>query len=184
MSSIRDDERYVAAGPMRIVLWCVLLLCSACFFLTGSLIPLAHIEFLDFPHNVERVFDNCIILDDGRKVSFGQLKYLPTNVVVSIALSGGVEISKDGNIYGLLRFYYPGRSPYVYVRKRIDVVALAVATDPDCLDLRFAKGDDWNRLRKELVEKPQLKTLNGGRWRVGNEAWVHAVRGYLASGCK
>lgn len=62
--------------------------------------------------------------------------------------------------YGLLRFYYfPGRTPYVYVRKRLNVVSLAIATDPDCLRPELTKRDEWERLYQVLVDKRSLRKL-------------------------
>lgn len=181
INDVRYEETFFAARPMKVVAWSVLSFCLVSFVLTGSFVPLVDIESLNSSHNVTRVLNNGIELDDGRTVYFRQLQYFPTNAVVLAALSKGVEIANDGTVYGLLRFYYfPGRTPYVYVRKRLNVVSLAIATDPDCLRPELTKRDEWERLYQVLVDKRSLRKLKNGCWRVGYEAWVDAVTKYLA----
>lgn len=114
-----------------------LLLLSGCHsLLTGSPIPLWHIEHLDHPIAVKAIDPEALVLADGRRVRLPFIKRLPRNNPVFVrVLSHGVEISRQGRVIGLIDpRRMCGNDPVAFYRQRIDLGKLAGLLDPDGID--------------------------------------------------
>jgi hypothetical protein len=116
---------------------CVLLGLSGCHtLLTGSPVPLWHIERLDRPVSVRTVGEDALVLADGRRFRLPFIKRLPTEAAVFVrALEHGVEVGQEGVVFGLIE---PpricGNDPVVFYRERVNLSELAGLLDPDGID--------------------------------------------------
>ena len=122
---------------LRWAIVCPLLALSGChMLLTGSPVPLWHIERLDHPVPVGAVGEDALVLADGRRVRLPFIKRLPKDDrVFARALGHGVEVGQAGEVFGLIE---PpricGNDPVVFYRERINLSQLAGFLDPDGID--------------------------------------------------
>jgi len=106
------------------------------FAITGSPIPLWHLEKLSAPEPVQAIQGNVLVLADGREVRLPWIKELPKDhPLFQAAVQEGVEIRSDGRVFGLLWMErYCGNDPYLWKRLKIDLSELAGAIHPEGLD--------------------------------------------------
>ena len=114
-----------------------LLALSGCHLLmTGSPVPLWHIERLDHPVPVRAIGQGALVLADGRQAKLPFLKALPKgDPVFARALEHGVEVDGSGAVYGLIdppRIC--GNDPVVFYRERVNLSELAGLLNPDVMD--------------------------------------------------
>lgn len=124
-------------GLLGRILVIPLLTLSGChMLLTGSPIPLWHIERLNNPVTVTAIEREVLVLADGRRVRLPFIKRLPQeNAVFVRALRHGVEVGEDGRVFGLIE---PprmcGNDPVVFYRFRANLSELASVLDPSRID--------------------------------------------------
>jgi len=92
--------------------------------LTGSFFPIHKVESLENPLAVKRWTTEGLILENGRTVQLPGLRSLPKeSAALAEATKRGVEIRKDGRVFGLMRIHHwCGNDP---VREHIARVDLA-----------------------------------------------------------
>jgi hypothetical protein len=107
--------------------------------MTGSPIPLWHIEKLDAPVPVSTAAEHHLVLQDGRKITLPFIKTIPyDSPLFKAALANGIEITRDGEAYGLMwsdRFC--GNDPVAWRRLRVNLSNLAGALSPEGIDPAF-----------------------------------------------
>jgi hypothetical protein len=132
----KPGTRRRASWLGRILLFPLLALSGCHMLLTGSPIPLWHIERLHDPVTVTAVEREVLVLADGRRFRLPFIKRLPHgNPVFVRAVSHGVEVGEDGRFFGLIdppRMC--GNDPVVFYRQRIDLSELAGLLDFDGID--------------------------------------------------
>jgi hypothetical protein len=136
-SEVGKDKSRAGGSWLRwLIVYPVLSLSGCHMLLTGSPIPLWHIEHLNHPVVVKEVIDKSLILADGRRVSLPFIKRLPMSDPVFLkALKHGVEVGQDGEVVGLITVYhYCGNDPYHSRTFRINLSDLAGYMDPDGID--------------------------------------------------
>lgn len=120
----------------RILLIPLLALSGCHTLLTGSPIPLWHIERLNNPVTVTAIERDVLVLADGRRVRLPFIKRLPQeNAVFVRAVSHGVEVGEDAQVFGLIdppRMC--GNDPVVFYRMRANLSDLAGVLDPSGID--------------------------------------------------
>jgi hypothetical protein len=125
----RKVLRWLLLYPLLIVGGCHTLM-------TGSPIPLWSIETLDVPLPVSATTENHLVLQDGRTVTLPFIKRIPhENPLFKSAISNGIEVASDGEVYGLMwsdRFC--GNDPVAWRRLRVNLSNLAGALQPESLD--------------------------------------------------
>ena len=104
--------------------------------LTGSPIPLWHIEHLNAPVVVRSISETHFILEDGRKVALPFIKELPQeNPLFLASIADGIEVSPSGDMYGLMwSDRNCGNDPVVWRRLRTNLSLLAGALHPAGID--------------------------------------------------
>lgn len=104
--------------------------------LTGSPIPLWHLESLDSPVQVKEITEEHLILADGRTVRLPFIRRLPaSDPHFVVPVSQGVEVSDSGDVYVLMWVdRICGNDPYRWVRMRVNLSELAAAIDPTGID--------------------------------------------------
>ncbi|MFH0880243.1 MAG: hypothetical protein V2A34_11065 [Lentisphaerota bacterium] len=96
------------------------------WYLTGSPIPLWHMERLHQPAPVASFTTNSITLADGRILSAPELSIIPV-CVASNLFQHGVEIDPRGEIFVLAVFRpWCGNDPYRYISRRVTLKKEAV----------------------------------------------------------
>ncbi len=119
-----------------IVVYPALALAGLLTMLTGSPIPLWHIEHLNAPVNVRSISKTHFVLDDGRKVALPFIKELPNeNPLFLASIGDGIEVSPRGDVYGLMwSDRNCGNDPVVWRRLRTNLSFLAGALHPAGID--------------------------------------------------
>lgn len=104
--------------------------------LTGSPIPLWHIEHLNAPVVVRSISEMHFILADGRKVALPFIKELPQeNPLFLASIADGIEVSPTGEVYGLMWLDRNcGNDLVVWRRLRTNLSFLAGALHPAGID--------------------------------------------------
>jgi hypothetical protein len=104
--------------------------------MTGSPIPLWHVEKLVSPVAVKEVSADELLLEDGRHIRLPLISSLPKgNPLFLAAIREGVEVRDDGEVIGLLWVDRScGNDPFVWTRYRINLSELAVALEPSGID--------------------------------------------------
>lgn len=104
--------------------------------ITGSPIPLWHIETLDNPLRVTAVRSEGLLVEDGRLVPLPFIRELPhDNPLFRIAIARGVDVAPDGSVHGLVwRDRACGNDPVVWSRVRVNLSELAGALHPGGID--------------------------------------------------
>jgi hypothetical protein len=122
--------------PGRILLVPLLMFSGCHMLLTGSPIPLWHIERLRSPVAVVAIERETLVLDDGRRVRLPFIKRIPQdNPVFLRVLRHGVEVGDNGEVFGLIDpSRMCGNDPVVFYRRRIDLSELAGLLDFDGID--------------------------------------------------
>lgn len=86
-----------------LVFWPVLIVSGFHTLLTGSPIPLWHLENLHSPIPVRSVTETAIVLEDGQQVSLPFISKLPRHdPVLQAAINQGVEVGRDNEVWGLV----------------------------------------------------------------------------------
>ena len=119
-----------------------------------------------------------IILDGGMsELKVSMLKYFPGNDAMRSALKKGVAINRDGTITGVLAIECPGLfNPLAKKEIYVNIVALAIVTDPNCLNTNaIAVDDPLIPLLKQMPDTSLLSTMKSTGWRIGNTAWLDAA---------
>ena len=127
----------------RIVV-CVVLSLGACLtLLTGSPIPLWHIETLNDPVTVTSVTESQLVLEDGQGIALPYITAIPhDNPLFQTAISEGIEIDADGNAFGLMRLDRGcGNDPVVWYKVRVNLGDLAGALNPSGIDQSIVHPD-------------------------------------------
>ena len=122
-----------------------LLLVAGCHtLLTGSPIPLWHIDQLEAPRIVKSVSASHLELADGQNVALPFIKALPQdNPFFQEALSSGIEISPTGEVFGLMWLdRHCGNSPVLWRKRRVNLSELAAALHPAGMDDSIVHPDE------------------------------------------
>lgn len=129
---------------------------------TGGILPIMVSGGLDNPLQVVSVCGNSILLENGRQIELSELRYLPTNRILSQAFARGVSIQSFDPIKN--RESVP--CAFVTIRTThplihwhfcpVDVSALAILVDPDCLSPSFEKVKTDNAERLTPGARPQF----------------------------
>src|ERR1041384_6010110 len=94
-------------NPWKLLCWLVLgplFLFGGChMFLTGSPIPLWHLESLDNPIPITAISEDNLVVQDGRTITRPFITKIPhDNPFFKTAIANGVEVTKDGELFGLM----------------------------------------------------------------------------------
>lgn len=103
---------------------------------TGCPIPLWHLELLKDPLVVKTVGESELELADGRRFSLPFIKTLPPDQpLFQEAISRGVEIASDGEVFGLMWSDRGcGNDSCYWRRLRVNLSNLAAALYPEGID--------------------------------------------------
>lgn len=128
---------------LKLVLGAVLGCALFHMMLTGSPVPMWHIEALENPRQVVEVTDNAILMDDGNRLALPFIKTLPAEHAVFLeALAEGVEVDRDGEVIGLLRVKrICSNDPVVYSKLRVNLSDLAGVLNPSGIDNEIVTAD-------------------------------------------
>ena len=133
----------------RIVLYPLLTLSGCHMLLTGSPVPLWHIERLNNPIAVTTVGDT-LVLANGRRVRLPFIKTIPKDDPVFVrALEHGVEVDEKGEVFGLIdppRMC--GNDPVIFYRKRANLSDLAGILNPGGIDDSIVHPDEVRSLKE------------------------------------
>jgi len=146
-----------------------LLYCGCNVMLTGSPIPLSHIETLHSPVRVTTWVESGLVLADGRVIAVPGHPKLPNeSKALSEAMSRGVEVGKDGSLTGLVRFFHGcGNDPVRFDLRRINIGHLLSFFEMRALD-------EHASLNKEGFYEPGPFTKTGA---FGDSGWYSAEGG-------
>jgi hypothetical protein len=187
------------------ILYPLLLLCSAHTLMTGSPIPLWHLESLDVSEKVSFVTERHLVLADGTALTLPNIKELPhINPLLQTAILNGIEIDPHGNVYGLMWVdRICGNDPVVWRRLRVNLSHLSGALHPAGIDdslldfetlaflqdnridisrpnrshqQRHLTGWDLMRIRKVGKEVEYLQTRRNGKDESSNSSKSWASR--------
>ena len=130
------------------------------------------------------VVDGRLVLNDcGVELHFPLLTYMPQNDVVDAALRKGVEIRADGEVICVLQVECPGFfNPVSYEERYVNLVALAIATDPKCINVVVA--DDMPELMSIVSQRssdPRFTKMGVDGWGLINTAFLNAVAEVISS---
>jgi hypothetical protein len=131
-----------------------LLTFSGCHMLmTGSPIPLWHIDRLHGPVAVVAISREALVLADGRWVRLPFVKSLPKDdPAFAQALRHGVEVGDDGEVFGPIdppRMC--GNDPVVFRRVRANLSDLAGLLDPDGMDDSKIPPDAIQEIKDHVI---------------------------------
>ena len=134
------------------------------FLLTGSPIPIIHVESLQHPVRVLSWNQGGLLLRDGRTLRLPGVHSLPsTSAALTELTKRGVEIAPDGHIYCLVDVHHwCGNDP---VRKDLRKVDLSAALQ----FLHVGETDTPLRLAEQTARAPGGSFSEWG-WNV-SEAW-------------
>ena len=104
--------------------------------MTGSPIPLWHIETLVSPVAVQSVEADELVLEDGRHIRLPLMSSLPkSNPLFLAAIREGVEVREDGEVMGLVWVDRScGHDPFVWTKYKINLSELAAGLEPNGVD--------------------------------------------------
>jgi hypothetical protein len=104
--------------------------------MTGSPIPLWHLENLESPVPVAATTEEHLVLQDGRKITLPFINSIPhENPLFKAAIVNGIEIAGDGEAYGLMWSDRScGNDPVAWLRLKINLSNLAGALRPEGID--------------------------------------------------
>ena len=124
------------------------------------------------------VVDGRLVLNEcGVELQFPLLTYMPQNDVIDAALRKGVEICSDGAVLCVLQIECPGFfNPVSYEERYVDLVALAISTDPNCINAVVA--EDMPKLMSIIGQRPndaRFANMETDGWRRINTACLDAV---------
>lgn len=116
------------------------------FAITGSPIPLWHLEKLTNPVHVRAISATALVVTDGREIGLPFIKELPKDdLLFRAAVQNGVEVDTNGRVYGLLWMErYCGNDAVYWRREKIDLSELAGAIHP--------RGLDESQLHPEAID--------------------------------
>lgn len=141
--------RWLLVYPLLIVGGCHTLM-------TGSPIPLWHLEKLDAPITVSATTEDHLVLQDGRTISLPFIKTIPhDNPLFKAAIANGIEITGDGEAYGLMwtdRFC--GNDPVAWRRLRVNLSNLAGVLRPEGIDPAAVDTETISQLEKNARSGP------------------------------
>lgn len=130
------------------------------------------------------VVDGRLVLNEsGVELRFPLLTYMPQNDVIDAALRKGVEIRTDGAVICVLQIECPGFfNPVSYEERYVNLVALAIATDPNCINAVIA--DDMPELMSIVRQRssdPRFSKMGVDGWGLINTAFLNAVADVISS---
>jgi len=145
--------------------------------ITGHLSPVRITKKLVDEKSAE-VVDGRLVLSEGDiELKFPLLSYMPKNDVVDALLQKGVEVRQNGDVIGLLQIECPGFfNPVSYQEEYVNIVALAILTDPECVNVGLA--GDMSELMSIVEQMPnsgRLRTMGSDGWRLSNVACLNAI---------
>ena len=136
---------------------------------TGRLISMVSISFLANRVHVEGVRGNALVLQNGDVCVLPHVAYVPTNCVVMAALKKGVAIDESGEILALLKIdHWCGNDPVVYHIEKVNLSALALATDFGCASNDLKQRDWYVDMCQEIAGKHAASHLRSQGWSVSN----------------
>lgn len=108
-------------------------LCSLHLLMTGSPIPLWHIESLDSPIKVSKAKSDVLLLENGSSLKLPNINTIPhTNPLFQAAISEGIEVDPEGKVFGLLWMsQYCGNDPIKWRRLKVNLAELSGLLKPD-----------------------------------------------------
>lgn len=127
----------------RFVLYPVLVIGVINLVLTGTPVPLWHLESLDNPVEVNLITDEHLILVDGQKLSLPHISEIPADDrLFQASIEDGVEVDPEGNVFGLVWIDRNcGNDPTIWRRLRINLSHLAGAIHPLGIDKSVVPPD-------------------------------------------
>jgi hypothetical protein len=148
-----------------LVLYPALIFGGCHFLMTGSPVPLWHIEELDSPVPVRSVTDRHLVLADGRTVPLPFIESVPhDDPLFRAALADGVEVNRDGEIYGLMwADRLCGNDPVAWRKVRVNLSDLAGALDPEGIDDSIVPPDAIAHLAEHKRLDPAASSHRRGR---------------------
>ena len=148
---------------------------------TGRLISMVSISFLANRVHVEGVRGNALVLQNGDVCVLPHVAYVPTNCVVMAALKKGVAIDESGEILALLKIdHWCGNDPVVYHIEKVNLSALALATDFGCASNDLKQRDWYVDMCREIPCKQALSHLRSNGWSISNLPHVRYIARKLA----
>ena len=163
---------------MRWLLFYPLLIVGGChMLLTGSPIPLWHIETLDAPVLVSAATEDHLVLQDGRTITLPFIKTIPhDNPLFKTAIANGIEITGDGEAFVLMWSDRScGNDPVVWRRLRVNLSNLAGALEPDSIEAAALHPESLSHLKKHNQIEKDLRR-NSGHLRTWDWVKMRRVR--------
>jgi len=154
-----------------IILYPALGLAGMLTILTGSPVPLWHIEHLNAPVVVRSISETHFVLEDGRKVVLPFIKELPhENPLFLASIADGIEVSPTGEVYGLMWLDRNcGNDPVVWRRLRINLSFFAGALYPAGIDESLIHPDAIAYIQED--KRIDLSVSNGSHRKLHLNAW-------------
>ena len=142
-------------------LYSFLLVAGCHTLLTGSPIPLWHVEQLNAPQIVKSVNESHLVLEDGREIALPFIKAIPqNNPFFQAAISSGIEICPAGEVYGLMWYdRMCGNDPVVWRRLRVNLSDLAAVLHPSGINDSIVHRDEI----ASIQENKQVILSSSGR---------------------
>lgn len=120
----------------RLLLYPALVVGGCHFAVTGSPIPLWHLEGLESPALIHSAVGRNLILADGRTVELPFIKAVPRDdLLFRDVTDKGVEVGPDGELWGLVWVdRWCGNDPVAWKLVRVNLSDLAAAVRPAAVD--------------------------------------------------
>ncbi|MCA9124946.1 MAG: hypothetical protein H6822_06575 [Planctomycetaceae bacterium] len=127
----------------RLIVLAILTVGGSLTLLTGSPIPLWHIETLNDPVAVVSTTKTHLILDNGQRMTLPFITELPyDSPLFQAAILEGIEINDDGSAFGLMWLDRScGNDPFVWNKVRVNLGDLAGALNPNGIDKSIVHPD-------------------------------------------
>lgn len=140
----------------RLVLYPLLALSGCHMLLTGSPVPLRHVERLHDPIAVTAIGEEALVLADGRRVRLPFIRNLPQgDPAFARALEYGVEVGEGGEVYGLIDTPREcGNDPVWFYRQRANLSDLAGLLNPAGIDDSIVHPDEIRLLKEDDRRAP------------------------------
>jgi hypothetical protein len=127
----------------RFVLYPVLVIGVINLVLTGTPVPLWHLESLHNPVEVNLITEKHLVLVDGQELTLPNISEIPADDrLFQASIADGVEVDPKGNVFGLVRVDRNcGNDPTIWRRLRINLSHLAGAIHPLGIDQNVVPPD-------------------------------------------
>jgi hypothetical protein len=175
-----DPQMNLSKHARWLVVFTVLTVGGGLTLLTGSPIPLWHIEKLDNPIAVKSVTETHMMLEDGQKITLPFISEIPhDNPLFQASITEGIEINEDGSAFGLMWLDRScGNDPVVWYKVRVNLGDLAGALQPQGIDESIVHPDAiaWLEEHKRIDLTQPSRSHQKGHLTMWDRINMSAVR--------